>query len=226
MLSMPHIIYLHGLGSGPRSQKGVLVHDHFKALGCSLSLPSITVPSLERLSPLAAIKLVQDEIAARTDKPLVLVGSSFGAFVAIHAVAGMSPDRRAHLRRMVLLAPVFDPWDPRSGLLTPERERVWRESGVAPVLDLESGREVPVHYRFVEDLRGLDARNLQLPVPTLIIHGIQDEVVPVSQSEEFASQRPEVILELFEDSHQLLRDPGKMLNSMERFILSDSTDPG
>jgi alpha-beta hydrolase superfamily lysophospholipase len=223
MHSKPHIIYLHGLGSGPRSQKGILVRDHFKALGCSVSLPSITVPNLERLSPLAAIKVVQDEIAARADEPVVLVGSSFGAFVAIHAVAGMSPGERTHLQRIALLAPVFDPWDPRSGLLTPERERLWRESGVAPVLDLESGRETPVHYGFVEELRALDARNLQLPVPTLIIHGIQDEVVPVSQSEDFASQRPEVVLELFEDTHQLLRDPGKMLNSMERFILSDST---
>ena len=223
MLSNHHIIYLHGLGSGPRSQKGVLVRDHFKALGCSVSLPSITVPTLERLSPLGAIQVVQDEIAARADTPTVLVGSSFGAFVAVHAVTKMNSSVRTHLERMVLLAPVFDPWDPRSGLLTPERERIWRESGVAPVLDLESGREVPVHYRFVEELRGLDARKLQLPVPTLIIHGTQDEVVPVSQSEEFASQRPEVVLELFEDSHQLLRDPGKMLNSMERFILSDST---
>jgi uncharacterized protein len=224
MLSKPHIIYLHGLGSGPRSQKGLLVRDHFKALGCSVSLPSITVPTLGGLSPLSAIKLVQEEIAARAPEPIVLVGSSFGAFVAVHAVAGMKASDSGHLQRMVLLAPVFDPWDPRSGLLTPDRERAWRENGVAPVLDLESGREVPVHYRFVEELRALDSCNLSLPVPTLIIHGIQDEVVPVSQSEEFALQRPEVVLELFEDSHQLLRDPLKMLRSMERFILSDSTD--
>lgn len=223
MLSKPHIVYLHGLGSGPRSQKGVLVHDHFKALGCSVSLPSITVPNLELLSPHKAISVVQEEIAARAQGPLVIVGSSFGAFVAIHSVAGMAASAREHLHRIVLLAPVFDPWDPRSGLLTPERERVWRERGVAPVLDMESGREVLVHYQFVEELRLLDSRNLTLPVSTLIIHGVQDEVVPVSQSEEFARERPEVVLELFEDSHQLLRDPRKMLLLIERFILSDGT---
>lgn len=221
----PHIMYLHGLGSGPQSHKGVLVRDHFKALGCSVSLPSITVPNLEQLSPLEAIELVRDEVVARAGGPLVLVGSSFGAFVAIHAVSGMKPSRRGHLRRLVLLAPVFNPWDATSGLLTPERERAWREKGVAPVLDLESGKEVPVHYRFVEELRGLDSRLIELPVPTLIIHGIQDEVVPVSQSQSFAEGRPEVTLELVDDAHQLLKDPPKMLESIERFILSDGTDP-
>jgi alpha-beta hydrolase superfamily lysophospholipase len=225
MTLKPHIIYLHGLGSGPRSQKGVLVRDHFSALGCSVSLPSITVPNLERLSPLDAIKLVQSEIAARGASPLVVMGSSFGAFVAVHAVNGMGAGERGHLRRMVLLAPVFNPWDASSGLLTPERERVWRERGVAPVLDLESGQEVPVHYRFVEELRAFDSTSLVMPVPTLIIHGTRDEVVPVSQSKEFAAGRPDVALELVDDSHQLLKAPEKMLESIERFILSDSTTP-
>lgn len=225
MSSKPHIIYLHGLGSGPQSKKGILVHDHFTALGCSVSLPSITVPNLPRLSPIDAITSVREQVVARSGGPLVLMGSSFGAFVAVHALNGMTPGDRSHLRRMVLLAPVFNPWDATGGLLTPERERMWREKGVGPVLDLESGNEVPVHYRFVEELRGLDSRTLRLPVPTLIIHGIQDEVVPVSQSREFARGRPEVALELVEDSHQLLKDPPRMLESIERFILSDSTDP-
>ena len=225
MSSKPHIIYLHGLGSGPGSQKGVLVRDHFRALGCSVSLPSITVPNLERLSPLKAIQVVRDEIVARKGEPLVLMGSSFGAFIAIHSVDGMSPNDRVHIKRIVLLAPVFNPWDATSGLLTPERERVWRERGVAPVLDLESGREVPVHYRFVQELKGLDSKDLKLPVPTLILHGNQDEVVPVAQSKDFAGKRPGIVLELVDDAHQLLKDPQKMLESIERFILSDSTDP-
>jgi alpha-beta hydrolase superfamily lysophospholipase len=152
------------------------------------------------------------------------MGSSFGAFIALHAINSLAPDDRAHIVRVVLLAPALNPWDPRSGLLTPERERVWREVGSAPILDVETGNEVPVHYTFVEELRALDSRSVQLPIPTLIIHGTEDEVVPVSQSREFAASREGVILELVHDTHQLLKNPTKMLESIERFILSDSTD--
>jgi predicted esterase YcpF (UPF0227 family) len=224
MSPKPNIIYLHGLGSGPRSQKGRLVKEYFSSKGYQVSLPSITVPSLAHLSPKAAIDLVVGEIRANRGHDLVVMGSSFGAFIALHAINSLAPDDRAHIVRVVLLAPALNPWDPRSGLLTPERERVWREVGSAPILDVETGNEVPVHYTFVEELRALDSRSVQLPIPTLIIHGTEDEVVPVSQSREFAASREGVILELVHDTHQLLKNPTKMLESIERFILSDSTD--
>ena len=224
MSPKPNIIYLHGLGSGPRSQKGTLVRQYFSPKGYEVSLPSVTVPSLARLSPKAAIDLVVGEVRANRGHELIVMGSSFGAFIALHAINSLAPDDRAHIVRMVFLAPALNPWDPQSGLLTPERERVWREVGSAPVVDVETGTEVPVHYQFVEELRALDSRTVQLPIPTLIIHGTEDEVVPVSQSREFASSRGWVTLQLVQDTHQLLKNPTKMLESIERFILSDSTD--
>ena len=224
MSPKPNIIYLHGLGSGPRSQKGVLVTEYFTSRGYEVSLPTISVPSLAELSPKAAINVVVREIRAQRGRDLILMGSSFGAFVAIHAINSLTPDEQAHVVRVVLLAPALNPWDPKSGLLTPERERAWREVGQAPVLDIETGREVPVHYQFVEELRVLDSRSVRLSMPVLIIHGTEDEVVPVSQSQEFASSREGVSLQLVPDTHQLLKNPTKMLESIERFILSDSTD--
>jgi pimeloyl-ACP methyl ester carboxylesterase len=108
--------------------------------------------------------------------------------------------------------------------LTPERERLWRERGSAPVLNLESGVEVPVHYRFVEELRTFDSHLVAPTIPTLLIHGIDDEVVPVAQSREFAERHPGVALVVMPDGHQLLGNPQKMLSEIERFILSGSTD--
>jgi hypothetical protein len=224
MSHKPHIIYLHGLGSGPASQKGVLVREHFSARGYTVSLPSVTVPSLETLSPRAAVDLVKDLVLQNRDTGLVMMGSSFGAFLALHGYNELSNDERAHVRALVLLAPALNPWDPCSGLLTPERERLWRERGSAPVLNLETGREVLVHYRFVEELRAFDSRTVVPEVPTLLVHGVNDEVVPVAQSREFVVARPGTVLEVLDDTHQLLGDPAKMLSIIERFILSGGTD--
>ena len=224
MSHKPHIIYLHGLGSGPDSQKGVLVREHFSALGYTVSLPSVTVPSLETLSPRAAVDLVKDLVLQHRDTGLVMMGSSFGAFLALHGYKELSNDERAHVRALVLLAPALHPWDPRSGLLTPERERLWRERGSAPVLNLETGREVLVHYRFVEELRAFDSRTVVPEVPTLLVHGVNDEVVPVAQSREFVAAHPGTVLEVLDDTHQLLGAPEKMLSILERFILSGGTD--
>lgn len=224
MSPKPNIIYLHGLGSGPRSQKGILVKEYFSSKGYGVSLPSITVPSLAHLSPKAAIELVVGQIRATRERDLIVMGSSFGAFIALHAINSLAPHDRAHIVRIVLLAPALNPWDPQSGLLTPERERGWQEAGWAPIVDIETGKEVLVHYQFVEELRALDSRSVQLPIPTLIIHGTDDEVVPALQSQEFASSRTGVTLELVDDTHQLLKNPAKMLESIERFILSASTE--
>jgi pimeloyl-ACP methyl ester carboxylesterase len=170
------------------------------------------------------MSFVREEVVARLDSSLVIIGSSFGAFVATHVLAELSEDQRSRISKLVLIAPVFDPWDERGGLLTGERERIWRERGVFPLLDLERGMDVPVHYRFVEELRTLSAQSIAYRVPTLIVHGLRDEVVPCAQSEEFARNRPWVRLERFNDDHQLLGDPEALLKVVEGFILSKSAE--
>ena len=57
-------------------------------------------------------------------------------------------------------------------------------------------------------------------VPTLILHGKHDRVVPYSQSLSFAECRPEVKLKLIDDEHQLLGDPEVFLRVLSEFVLS------
>jgi hypothetical protein len=223
MTVLGKILYLHGLGSGPRSRKAELIREHFTRRGFEVSLPSITLPSLSELSPRAAVLFVRDEVIARLDSSPVIIGSSFGAFVAMHALAGLSEDQRSRIGKLVLIAPVFDPWDEHGELLNAERQRLWEVRGALPILDLERGVEVPVHYRFVEELRTISSGSISYRVPTLIVHGRRDEVVPCAQSEEFARTRPWVRLELFDDDHLLLADPEALLKVVEGFILSKSS---
>lgn len=224
MTGVRKILYLHGLGAGPGSRKAQLIGKHFTTLGYEVALPSISLPSLEKLSPKTAVSFVSEVIKVHREGEFVLIGSSFGAFIASHALRLLSAEERGRVSKCVLIAPLFDPWDTRGGLLTPDRERVWREKGEFPIMDLGKGAEVPVHYRFVEELRELCASSISYAVSTLLVHGARDEVVPVSQSHQFASSRPWVKLHIFEDDHQLLGDPAALLKVMEGFILSESSN--
>jgi hypothetical protein len=62
---------------------------------------------------------------------------------------------------------------------------------------------LPLHYGFVEDASQYSAQAWQRRVPTLILHGRHDEVIPLSASLDFASTRPWVRLVELEGDHSL-----------------------
>lgn len=112
-----------------------------------------------------------------TDGPVVLVGSSMGAWIALLA-ARSRPDR---VRGMVLVAPAVDFTEALIWDRLPEKDRnalirngVWlRESEYADEPD-------EITLRLIEE--GRDHLMLDRPIafggPVRIIHGMQDETVP------------------------------------------------
>lgn len=215
---LPEIIYLHGLGSSPGSTKARLVSNHYRGLGATVYAPSLALPSFERLSVdevvatvLAAVQRVPAE------RGVFLIGSSFGGFVATHVFHKLAQVDRDRIRGLVLLAPVFYPWHETQTLLTPEVEQRWRSEGVLPLVESETGREVPVHYGFVEELRRYDSNEVSLSVPTLIVHGTRDATVSHLQSVQFSDRQSAVELVLIEDDHQLTAEPDALLAQIARF---------
>ncbi len=219
MLKPSRILYLHGLGGSPRSSKARLVANHFAARGIPAEIPDLGIPSLAELSPNRIVEFVADEIAGFAPEPLAVIGSSFGAFVAAHSLLRLPKQSRDHVQSLVLLAPVIDPWDAGSKLLSPEVEERWKREGIMLIEDLERGEQVPVHFRFVEELRQLASKDVVPVVPTMVIHGTRDETVSVSQSEGFARRNPGVELKLLDDDHQLLGQPTLLMSLVEGFIL-------
>ncbi len=117
-----------------------------------------------------------------------LLGSSFGGLVAT-LVAANHPT----LAAVALRCPVGD----FPALLRRQFGRMaielWRRLGRVP----ESVGHIPMHYRFFEDCEQHDVYRAaqSLRVPTIIVHGDQDEVIPVKQSEElFTRVRAEKML--------------------------------
>jgi len=216
---LPEVIYLHGLGSSPESVKARLVSSWCREFGLSLTTPRLSLPSFERLSVDAVVSHVVGLVErVPSDRFVVLVGSSFGGFSAVHAFDRLSAVDRARVRGLMLMAPVFYPWHHTRGLLTPEIECVWQAQGVFPLTESASGKEVPVHYRFIEELRRYSSDTVSLSVPTLIVHGTQDQTVSHEQSVEFSTKQGHSRLVLLEDDHQLVAHPERLRGLFEEFV--------
>ncbi len=218
MLKPSRILYLHGLGGSPRSSKALLVANHFATRGIRTEIPDLAIPSLPDLSPRSIVEFVADEIARLGPAPLAVVGSSFGAFVAAQSLLRLPQESRHHVQSLVLLAPVIEPWDSGSKLLSPEVEERWRREGSMLVEDLERREQVPVHFRFVEELKEVANMDIVPVVPTLVVHGTRDETVSAAQSERFAKRNPGVELKLLDDDHRLLGQPVMLMSLVEGFI--------
>jgi pimeloyl-ACP methyl ester carboxylesterase len=219
MFVEPEIIYLHGLGSSPGSVKARLVSDFYRSRGRVVHTPTLAIPSFDRLSVHGVIESVVEAVrSVPSDQGVFLIGSSFGGFAATHAFHRLSDRERRGVRGVVLLAPVFYPWHESQALLTPEVETRWKREGWYPLPESETGKEVLVHYRFVEELRSYDSNEVVLSVPTLIVHGTKDGTVSHQQSVEFSRRQPNAQLLLLDDDHQLTADKDGLVSIIHRFI--------
>ncbi|MBR8828620.1 MAG: hypothetical protein DSM107014_12095 [Gomphosphaeria aponina SAG 52.96 = DSM 107014] len=52
----------------------------------------------------------------------------------------------------------------------------WQQSGYLSVYHYGEGKLLPLHYQFLLDLIQYEETQLQQSVPTLILHGINDDV--------------------------------------------------
>ena len=107
-MSQRALVYLHGFASSPRSSKARFFAQRAAALGWACTCPDLNEPDFTALTVSRMIDRVEGAIEAHGAGPVALVGSSLGAFVAVHAAA------RRHERgamppvdRLVLLAPAL-----------------------------------------------------------------------------------------------------------------------
>lgn len=226
MDALPEVIYLHGLGSSPQSDKATLVAAHLRALGYTVHIPVLSVPSLARLSVDAALDAATlcIEHAHHSNAGCVVIGSSFGGFLALRAIEKLAAPIRASVKATVLMAPVLTPWHPTCGMITPTMEAAWNHDGYFPVEESATGATVQVHVEFIRQLKRHSEAPARLVCPTLVIHGEQDEVVPVKQSMEFCSKQPLATLCVVQDVHRLLADPDRLVTTIEKFIRSCAED--
>jgi pimeloyl-ACP methyl ester carboxylesterase len=203
------VLYLHGFASGPQSTKGVAFENHFAARGIAITRMNLRVPSFEHLRLSAMIDTVR---AAIDDSGAILIGSSLGGLTAARVA-----ERDPRVRATILLAPAFQlvaRWREQLGTEWDE----WRARGWREVPDYTTGGMAKIDFGFVEEVETVDVGYPDVRVPTLVLHGTGDEVVPIERSRTFAAGKPWVRLVPLDDGHELVASLPTLLAESEGFL--------
>ena len=170
------------------------------------------------------IAQVASTVAALPPGPVVLIGSSLGAFVALHvaerAVAGRHP-----IERLVLLAPALDFGRRPVGELGAEGMARWRDEGWWETTHHASGERCRVHYELFRDAQRYDSFAVRRTVPTLVLQGRRDDVVDPDMVTRFAAARPHVTLVLLDDDHRLTAEPEVLWEATAPFLGLSGPEP-
>lgn len=159
------------------------------------------------------IHQVDAAIAALAPGALAVIGSSLGAFVAVHAAARNA--RR--ISRLVLLAPALD--FSRTRLhLDEDAVRRWEGTDRLDVFHYARNRVEPLRFAFYQDAARYDAFAVPLRIPVLIFQGTRDAAVDPRVPQEYAATRPNVTVRLLDDDHQLLGSLEIIWDETRRFL--------
>ena len=219
----PRLLYLHGFASGPSSKKGVAIAEHYQQRGTVVQRLDLRVPSFEKLRLSAGIDTVRAALGGARHR-VVLFGSSLGGLTAARVA-----ERDPRVTALVLLAPAFrllERWEAQLGPAWDD----WQRTGWREVLDHTTGQPARVDFGFVDDVASIDTGFPDVRVPTLIVHGVHDDVVPVEHSRAFVAQvaGPHIQLVEVADGHELIASLPRILAEADAFLapwLGASTRP-
>jgi uncharacterized protein len=208
------VFYLHGFASSARSSKAAFFSSRLAASGISLETPDFNEPDFSTLTITRMVNQVGREIDRRQPDPVVLIGSSLGAFVAVHVAV----QRPRLVDRLVLLAPALDFGGNRMRTLGDRGLEEWKKTDRLDVFHYAYGRVMPVHYELYADARSYDAMNARVDVPVQVFQGTRDSAVDPATVERWSSARANVEFHLLDDDHQLLTSLDYIWREMTRFL--------
>ncbi|MGJ5675976.1 MAG: YqiA/YcfP family alpha/beta fold hydrolase [Nostochopsis sp.] len=215
-------IYLHGFASSPNSAKAHYIRDHFAESNIKLNIPDLNIGDFFHLTITRQIHQVGSILLAKGKQdteqspsqaaPVILIGSSLGGLTAAHIAQQYS-----QVQRLILLAPAFgflSHWLPQLG---DTQVQLWQQEKYLMVYHYGEERSLPLSYDFITDAIQYQEEILQRPIPTLILHGKNDEVIPIQASRDFAKSRPWVEFVELESDHALANVLAEIWQAIRQF---------
>ena len=147
-----------------------------------------------------------------------LVGSSFGGIASL-----MAASKTDDLFILALKSPVSNYEEKEYATKSKEELEEWRNRGFRYYVSGD-GRKLKLNYTFFEDFKnnnGYEAAK-KIKIPTLIVHGDNDESVPIEQSKKTASLIENCKSEIIEGADHRYSKPEdfeKMLDLISKFII-------
>jgi len=191
---MTRIVYLHGFASSPASTKSTFFAARFSEIGVPFQIPQLDRGNFESLTVSGQLQVVDQAV---NGEPVALMGSSLGGYLAASYAC-----RHANVERLVLLAPAFQfpkRWRQRFSAVELAE---WKRVGTRNFYHYAYHEDRPLGYQFVEDSVQCEDEP-DFSQPALIFHGVNDDVVPVEVSRQYAAGHPNVMLMELESGHAL-----------------------
>lgn len=208
-------IYLHGFASSPASRKAQFFAGRLRQSGVEVEVPALETEGFERLTVSGQLRVIESVAAGRGVR---LIGSSMGGYLA-----ALYASRHAEVERLLLLAPAFgfaERWRLRLG--EPQFLQ-WRESGYLEVPHYATNTVQRVGFGLIADGVKYPAEP-DFPQPARIYHGINDDVVPVQYSRNFAAKHPNARLIEKDSGHELTDVMSEIWDETRDFLLSDTLE--
>jgi pimeloyl-ACP methyl ester carboxylesterase len=202
-------LYLHGFASGPSSSKARYFAAEFARCGITLKIPRLDAGIFEAMTITSQLREVE---RAAGRGPVRLIGSSLGGWLA-----ALYASRSPAVDRVVLLAPAFGFVSLFSAMFGREKMSDWERTGSTPVFHYGSGEEKRLRFGFYEDAQTYP----QFPdfsQAGLILHGVQDNTVPVDNSIRFRGCHPNVGLVTLTSGHELTEVTERLWREMREFF--------
>lgn len=148
-------------------------------------------PTKETSDARAALDFVSEQY----DGPVYFAGHSMGAAVGVLLAA-----TETRLEGLISLAGMVHTHDfaqRKFGDQTPDQSLMWDKP------------ECPLSQAFMDDMRAVDSvlsLAPQIQIPWLLIHGSEDTVVPLTESEQIAAQAPDAQLQVLTSADHVFSD--------------------
>lgn len=149
---------------------------------------------------------------------LALVGSSFGGISSILAAA-----KTTELSALALKSPVSNYYEAISLRMSEVEIKEWEKKGI---IENKIGKGGLLKYTFYSDFENFNAYESakRIKVPTLIVHGSSDDIVPATQSERLVKEIPDCRLEIIERAdhrYSKKEDFDKVIYLITEFIMKN-----
>ena len=184
------VLWAHGLEGSPNGSKPTWIADN---LGWEVLCPAM---SDYGWTIAEQTEVIAKNIAENEDIDVVM-GSSYGGL----AIANASERFAGRELRLVLLAPAFGLAENFRSIAGEQGLNEWEKTGLRQYFHHGFGHEVPFGWDFITSADEMSWPTLHHP--TVIIHGNQDDIVPLESSRKVAESNELVELIEVEDGHRL-----------------------
>ena len=222
------IVYVHGFGSHRGGEKAAALAAECTRRGWTFAAFDFrghgtsagTMRDLTATRLLEDLEAIREFLAQRGHARLGLVGSSMGGFAA----GWFAVRHPSAVTGCVFLAPAFRFLERRFAGLTDAELDEWQRTGFRRVTN--EWVDVEVGYGLAEERAAFAPADLarRWQTPTLIFHGLADDVVPADDSVAFlkATPYPDVELRLFKSGdHRLTASKDEIAAEACRFLDRD-----